>query len=314
MSLVMADVNGLKAANDRNQSHAEGDAALKAVASALSRATGRAPGSVAGRIGGDEFCAVVEGGLRVAEALAQEFLRLASDAPYIRGVAVGRRQHRARPRKPSDVSSCSPGPTRRSTSPRRPGRSGPSSPAATRRASRTSGVAGEARRGRTCCRGPSTSSARQARCPPRSGCRRWPPCSRRSGGRAGGWSRRCATTSPSRWPGRTDQTVTGHAFPAPASQDWVRRAGVHGVELLVRRRRRPARRRPWRHEGRRGRRRGMAARAARHGLDHAARGAAVRAGPRRSRRPRVAGAAPGGQTGARRPALSSSSSSKRGNT
>ncbi len=38
VSLVMADVNGLKAANDRNQSHAEGDEALRAVAWALSRA------------------------------------------------------------------------------------------------------------------------------------------------------------------------------------------------------------------------------------------------------------------------------------
>ena len=89
VSLVMADVNGLKAANDRNQSHAEGDAALRAVASALSRATSRAPGSVAGRIGGDEFCAVVAGGLAVAESLAVEFHALAAQAPHIRGVAVG---------------------------------------------------------------------------------------------------------------------------------------------------------------------------------------------------------------------------------
>ena len=89
VSLVMADVNGLKAANDRNQSHAEGDAALKAVASALSRATGRAPGSVAGRIGGDEFCAVVEGGLRVGGVAGPGVPELAADAPHIRGVAVG---------------------------------------------------------------------------------------------------------------------------------------------------------------------------------------------------------------------------------
>ena len=90
VSLVMADVNGLKAANDRNQSHAEGDAALKAVASALSRATGRAPGSVAGRIGGDEFCAVVEGGLRRRRGPRPGVhADLAADAPHIRGVAVG---------------------------------------------------------------------------------------------------------------------------------------------------------------------------------------------------------------------------------
>jgi diguanylate cyclase (GGDEF)-like protein len=88
VSVVMADVNGLKAANDAF-THAQGDAALRAVAAALSRAAGRHPGSLAGRIGGDEFCVVVEGDEDAAFAVAEDFLALAADVPYVRGVAVG---------------------------------------------------------------------------------------------------------------------------------------------------------------------------------------------------------------------------------
>jgi diguanylate cyclase (GGDEF)-like protein len=88
VSVLMADVNGLKAANDAF-THAQGDAALRAVATALSRAAGRHPGALAGRIGGDEFCVVVEGGADEALAVAEDFLALAADVPYVRGVAVG---------------------------------------------------------------------------------------------------------------------------------------------------------------------------------------------------------------------------------
>jgi len=88
VALVMADVNGLKAANDAF-THAQGDQALRAIAAALSRAAGRHPGSLAGRIGGDEFCVVVEGDADDALAVAEDFLHLATDVPYIRGVAVG---------------------------------------------------------------------------------------------------------------------------------------------------------------------------------------------------------------------------------
>jgi diguanylate cyclase (GGDEF)-like protein len=88
VSVVMADVNGLKAANDA-YTHAQGDTALRAVATALSRAAGRHPGSLAGRIGGDEFCVVVEGDADAALAVAEDFVALAADVPYVRGVAVG---------------------------------------------------------------------------------------------------------------------------------------------------------------------------------------------------------------------------------
>jgi diguanylate cyclase (GGDEF)-like protein len=89
VTLVMADVNRLKQANDE-YGHEAGDRALVAVATALSLATGKIPGAVAGRVGGDEFCAVLPGyGLPVGEALASAFLRGAASAPYGVSVACG---------------------------------------------------------------------------------------------------------------------------------------------------------------------------------------------------------------------------------
>ena len=232
VSLVMADVNGLKAANDRNQSHAEGDAALRAVATALSRATGRAPGSVAGRIGGDEFCAIVEGGLPVAEALAQEFLDLASEAPYIRGVAVGvastelvrgpvgREQLLAWADEAQYVAKAA-----GSVRPVVAGRDEEGQPYERRRWRGSAGadllpraleLLGDARGLPTAQRLASLAALLAEE---------WG---------ASGWvvsTVRDGIAVPVAWP--DGQTVTGHAFPAPASEDWVRDAAVHGVELLA---------------------------------------------------------------------------------
>jgi diguanylate cyclase (GGDEF)-like protein len=89
VTVVMADVNRLKQANDAH-GHEAGDQALLAVAEALSVATGKVPGAVAGRIGGDEFCAVLPGyGLDIGEALASAFLRGMVGAPFGIGVACG---------------------------------------------------------------------------------------------------------------------------------------------------------------------------------------------------------------------------------
>jgi len=89
VTVVMADVNRLKQANDAH-GHEAGDQALVAVADALSVATGKVPGAVAGRIGGDEFCAVLPGyGLDIGEALASAFLRGMAGAPFGIGVACG---------------------------------------------------------------------------------------------------------------------------------------------------------------------------------------------------------------------------------
>ncbi len=89
VTVVMADVNRLKQANDEF-GHEAGDRALVAVANALSAATGKVPGAVAARLGGDEFCAVLPGyGLSVGEALASAFLRGSRSAPYGVSVACG---------------------------------------------------------------------------------------------------------------------------------------------------------------------------------------------------------------------------------
>jgi len=89
VTVVMADVNRLKQAND-SFGHDAGDRALVSVAMALSAACGRVPGAVAGRIGGDEFCAVLPGyGLSVGEGLAAAFLRGTQSAPYGVSVACG---------------------------------------------------------------------------------------------------------------------------------------------------------------------------------------------------------------------------------
>lgn len=232
VSLVMADVNGLKAANDRNQSHAEGDAALKAVASALSRATGRAPGSVAGRIGGDEFCAIVEGGLIVAEALAQEFMLLAADAPHIRGVAVGvastelshepvgREQLLAWADEAQYVAKAA-----GSLEPVVAGRDEESQPHERRRWRGSAGADLLPRALELLAEARPLPTAQRLAALAALLADEWG---------ASGWvvsTARDDVAVPVAWP--DDQTVTGHAFPAPASQPWVRLAGVHGVELLA---------------------------------------------------------------------------------
>lgn len=86
VTVVMADVNRLKQANDVH-GHEAGDRALVAIARALSAACGSVPGAVAGRVGGDEFCAVLPGqGAPAGEALASAFMRGTRDAPF--GVSV----------------------------------------------------------------------------------------------------------------------------------------------------------------------------------------------------------------------------------
>jgi diguanylate cyclase (GGDEF)-like protein len=89
VSLLMADVNRLKRANDR-YGHEAGDRALQAVAAALAAAAGAVTGATAGRLGGDEFCVVMDGhGLQVALGVARDFVERSADAPYGISVAVG---------------------------------------------------------------------------------------------------------------------------------------------------------------------------------------------------------------------------------
>jgi diguanylate cyclase (GGDEF)-like protein len=60
VSLIVVDVNGLKQINDQ-RGHEAGDRALAHFAGLLSASAALVPGSLAGRIGGDEFCVVIEG-------------------------------------------------------------------------------------------------------------------------------------------------------------------------------------------------------------------------------------------------------------
>lgn len=70
VALLLGDVDGLKVLNDRD-GHEEGDRALKAVGRALQAAA--RPGLMAARVGGDEFCVLLERSSRAAaERLAGE--------------------------------------------------------------------------------------------------------------------------------------------------------------------------------------------------------------------------------------------------
>jgi diguanylate cyclase (GGDEF)-like protein len=89
VSVVMGDVNGLKAMNDVD-GHEAGDRLIRACAKAVSTALHLTPGALAGRIGGDEFCIVLDGyGLSEAEAVAREALRMLALGPHPRSLAMG---------------------------------------------------------------------------------------------------------------------------------------------------------------------------------------------------------------------------------
>ena len=60
ITVVMADINGLKAVNDA-QGHGVGDELIRAVADALQQQFARLPGSLVARVGGDEFVVLCVG-------------------------------------------------------------------------------------------------------------------------------------------------------------------------------------------------------------------------------------------------------------
>jgi len=72
LSLLFCDLDGLKEVNDR-RGHDAGDRALGAAGRALAAAAEAFPGSFTSRLGGDEFCVVMEGyGPESARALARD--------------------------------------------------------------------------------------------------------------------------------------------------------------------------------------------------------------------------------------------------
>ena len=82
VALLLGDVDGLKALND-SEGHEAGDSALRAVGRALAACS--AAGTLAARIGGDEFCLILEGGTHAdGEARVAELTtRLAEGDPPV---------------------------------------------------------------------------------------------------------------------------------------------------------------------------------------------------------------------------------------
>lgn len=89
VSIVLADINRLKQVND-TFGHEAGDRLIVSVAESVSRASGAAENSLAARIGGDEFCIVVDGEpLSTAVLVAEELCRLVESQPMNTGVSCG---------------------------------------------------------------------------------------------------------------------------------------------------------------------------------------------------------------------------------
>ena len=99
LALLFCDLDALKEVNDRD-GHAAGDRALAATGAALAETAEDYPGSFTSRLGGDEFCVLMEGhGADAAQALARaagERLAAAPGGPFAFscGVAVLDAEHR----------------------------------------------------------------------------------------------------------------------------------------------------------------------------------------------------------------------------
>jgi diguanylate cyclase (GGDEF)-like protein/putative nucleotidyltransferase with HDIG domain len=99
LALLFCDLDGLKDVNDRH-GHDAGDRALQAAANALAHAAEAFPGSFTSRLGGDEFCVLMEGhGAESARALARDAAQQLASAPggpftFSCGVACVDDEHR----------------------------------------------------------------------------------------------------------------------------------------------------------------------------------------------------------------------------
>jgi diguanylate cyclase (GGDEF)-like protein len=89
VSVVLCDVDGLKRINDLH-GHEAGDRVLREVATMLTRVAGAHPGSLAVRLGGDEFCLLLEG---VAEetvrSISDGLITASQDLPLGAGLSAG---------------------------------------------------------------------------------------------------------------------------------------------------------------------------------------------------------------------------------
>ena len=89
VALIMCDVDGLKLVND-NHGHATGDALLIAAGEALSKAAATVTNSTTCRIGGDEFCIILDGGgLLSADPVTQRAMELFAAGGPNRSLSCG---------------------------------------------------------------------------------------------------------------------------------------------------------------------------------------------------------------------------------
>jgi diguanylate cyclase (GGDEF)-like protein len=89
VTIVLCDVNGLKAVND-SLGHDAGDRLLRQVGSLVSVVAGSFPGAIAARLGGDEFCLLLEG--ETGEAIDRAIRELtegAASLPLGGGLSCG---------------------------------------------------------------------------------------------------------------------------------------------------------------------------------------------------------------------------------
>ena len=89
VALIMCDVDGLKLVND-SRGHAAGDALLIEAAQALGEAAGTVANSTTCRIGGDEFCIILDGGgMLSAEPVKNLALTLFAESGPDRSLSCG---------------------------------------------------------------------------------------------------------------------------------------------------------------------------------------------------------------------------------
>lgn len=89
VALIMCDVDGLKIVND-SDGHAAGDELLVQAARSLTSAAGPIEGSTVCRIGGDEFCVILDGGgMLSAEPVAEGAQKLFSESGPGRSLSCG---------------------------------------------------------------------------------------------------------------------------------------------------------------------------------------------------------------------------------
>ena len=103
VALILCDLDHLKQIND-GRGHDAGDAALRRVATVLTVHAAAVPGTLVCRLGGDEFCLLLEG-CEVADAdeLARRVLEALAEDPHPLGLSIGIASTRLLVERPADL-------------------------------------------------------------------------------------------------------------------------------------------------------------------------------------------------------------------